>query len=140
LREAKRDLRKAKARYEVAKAEVRLAVNGDPGKFGLTKGTVAEVDAAVTIDKRVRKALEELHEAEYAIDIYSIQVNAREERRRNLEDLVKLHGQDYFSDPRISGSPEIKSRVQEAGKRAADRQINKALNRKRTLKTGRRKA
>lgn len=131
LREAKRRKRKAASRQKVVEAEIRLKIIRHPKEFGIVKGTEKEVDAVLTTHEKVVGAIEKLHEAEYEIDIYQAQVTAREERRRNLEDLVKLHGQDYFAVPRMSGSPEIKEKVEATRSRAAARSINDALNRKR---------
>lgn len=100
LADAKKELAEAQADLEVTKAEVAADVAANPAKYGLTKTTVDAVAAAVTSSKDVKAAQGTVIDARHLVDVTQAAVNALDHKKRMLENLVDLHGRDYFSDVR----------------------------------------
>lgn len=91
----------AKENLDIVRAEVDKSIRSDPDRFGIAKITEAAVTAAILTDDRYREANKKLLDAKYEMDIASAAVRAVEQRKDALENLVKLHGQQYFAGPRI---------------------------------------
>jgi len=120
LAQAKADLAEAKAELDVTCSEVSLAIRQNPGKFGLTKLTDKGVEAATLLQREYVLALREVNRQKYRVDVYQAAVDSLEHRKRALENLVTLHGQDYFATPRVR--KHVNGTVREnMGKRLRDR-------------------
>jgi hypothetical protein len=100
---AKELLAKAEAFLEVTEAEVKLEIRKKPLKFGfadkITEGVVKEL---LVTDKRYRDALQAVNSTKHDVDVLAAVINTLEHRKRALESLVTLHGQNYFSKPKVS--------------------------------------
>jgi len=97
LADAKNELEQAKAKLDVVRAEVEREITENPQAFGLAKTTVSAISAAVETDKRVRGMREDLLDKKHIVDLIGAKMTALEHRKRALENLVALHGQQYFS-------------------------------------------
>ena len=121
LAAAKYFLDKAKDALGVVQAEAELEIRSKPLRFGLTKPVrEAAVKLAVALHKKVRAAQAKLNRKKFNVAILETDYRRLDHRKKALEDLVTLHGRDYFAAPREpadAGSEEFVSRVRAIGKR-----------------------
>lgn len=106
LADARLELDEAESRFDVAKADLSLAIRGNPKKYKLgdeIKITEASIDATITTHPKYVEAQGEVNVAKHAVAILQAVATALDHRKRALEKLVDLHGQDYFSSPRVKG-------------------------------------
>lgn len=114
---ANKRVSEAKAALKVTIAELSKAIRAEPLEYGLDKVTESTVENTILLQKEHRVDQQALIDAEYNADILGAAVAALQDRRRALEGLVELHGQNYFSDPRPG--PHSKEGVEENTKRHA---------------------
>ena len=97
--DAKEHLERMKFKLEVIEARLIIEVRDDPGKYRLTKPTVDSVLAAVKKSPKYMEAKNFVIEAAKVHALLSNAVMAMEQRKRMLEVLITLHGQEYFAGP-----------------------------------------
>lgn len=114
LSEASRDCDKQKEKLETVKSELMLDISKDPEKYGLQKTTQALMDATLQTMEDYQKEVQEYIDKKYEKDMLLNAVRALEQRKSALENLVKLHGQNYFSSP--VSSEEHREKIQELKK------------------------
>jgi hypothetical protein len=100
LANAKQTLEECKARLELVKAELGREIRLNPLGFGLEKITEAVVANTIIIQQGYKDAQEEYIAGKHRVDVVQAVVTTLDHRKRALEGLVTLHGQDYFSTPR----------------------------------------
>ena len=103
LSEAKDEMDSAKENLDITRAEVGLEVRDNPEEFNLEKSTEGAIKAAVEMDERVQKARDRVAKARHDVGVLSAVTTALEHRKRSLDNLVRLHAQEYFSGP--TGGP-----------------------------------
>lgn len=91
----------AKEKLDIVRAEIDKEVRMNPEDFDIAKITEATVQAAIISDSRYRAANKAYLEAKYESDIASSAVRAMDARKDALENLVRLHGQQYFAGPKM---------------------------------------
>lgn len=96
---AKRDLEEAKSQLEATRAMIAKEVRADPEKFDLERATVDATKDAVQLDERYQAAEAKVREAKYKVDMLAAALNTLEHKKAALQNLVTLHGRDYFSEP-----------------------------------------
>ena len=91
----------AKAALDVAEALAAKAIRKKPDKFG-TDGKLTEpmVKASISLHPIYAKALQEMINAKYDLDIAEAAVSASEHRKKALENEVSLWSQSYFARPK----------------------------------------
>jgi len=99
--DARRELDRAKENFDIVKAEVDKDIRTNPDDYEVTKVTDASVAAAILGTEEYKEASQRLIQAKYEADIASSAVRAVEQRKDALENLVRLHGQQYFAGPRV---------------------------------------
>ena len=126
----KKELDQAAERINVIKAEIDFKVRKDPDKFGVAKITNDAIFAVVQKQEAYEEAVEEHLEAKYEYDIAKAAVSAVDQRKSALENLVKLHGQQYFAGPSVPRdiSKEWEDKAKE---KKTDAGVAKKLKRKR---------
>jgi hypothetical protein len=97
--EKKKD--EAKEQLDFVKAEIDQEIRLDPGKFGLEKIVEKAVENTILSQGRYKTASEEFIQAKYEWNVAKGAVDAVEQRKTALENLVRLHGQNYFAGPKI---------------------------------------
>jgi hypothetical protein len=92
------------------KAKLDLKIRRDPEKYNIPKITEPSVTAAILIQPCLERKEEEkrtlekrLISVKYRIGILEAVVSTLEQRKSALQDLVRLHGQNYFSTPQVQG-------------------------------------
>ena len=91
----------AKENLEVTKAEVDKEIRQNPEKFKIEKVTDASVTANVLTYPDYKEANQNYINAKYELDMAQAAVSAMNQRKDALENLVKLHGQQYFAGPKV---------------------------------------
>lgn len=100
LVKAKEKLAKKSTMLELREASVAQDARDFPEKYGIAKITESTIKEAVKLDKDRVDALEKVSIAKSSVELYQVAVNALEHRKRALESLVTLQGQNYFATPR----------------------------------------
>ena len=124
----------AEAAVELAKTEMKetearltIKVHNTPSKFGLSeKPTVGSVAAAVMVCKsykeakgRYVQAQSELNNAWNEVNHIQAIVSALDQKKSALENLVRLHGQNYFSAPKVPANEKSRELIENAKKKKA---------------------
>lgn len=107
---ARNALDEAKVRLEIVKAGLSRAIREDPASFGLPKITEASVEAAICEQAKFITAQSEVRHLKHKVDVLAAAVTALDHRKKALENLVTLHGQNYFSVPQAR-TPEDREAV-----------------------------
>lgn len=114
--EARLDLERKKSRLLVIYARVEKQVRGVPKKFGIVKVTEAAVKAEVLSHERYQKALTKVQQCEFEVNIRQSLVTALSHKKSALQDLVTLHGQNYFASPHTQNE-DAREQMQDARKK-----------------------
>lgn len=97
--DAKKEMDHKKEQLEVKKAELDKDIRSDPQKYGLEKITETVVQNTITLQDEYQEASQAFVEAKHEYDIARYAVQSIQDRKEALENLVKLHGQQYFAGP-----------------------------------------
>lgn len=98
--DASNELEDAKMKLEVTRAEVDAAIRLNPEEFmGNVKVTEGSISATILTHKDYQAVNQEYLRLRYRADLLKKAVSAMEQKRDALENLVKLHGQNYFAGP-----------------------------------------
>jgi len=99
LADAKAEVDRAKERRDIVMAELDKEMRLKPEKFGLEKVTESALSNAIKLEERFLAANEEVIEATHEVDTINAVVRALDHKKKALEMLVQLHGQQYFAGP-----------------------------------------
>lgn len=116
LADVKDSADRAKAQLELTRAEAEAEITANPEPYGIVKVTVSAVNSAVARHEDVLSAQERFQSCRHKVDVLTALMNALEHRKRALEGLIQLHGQQYFAAPRAS--QENRESMEEQTKRA----------------------
>lgn len=99
--EAQEEQDRAKLNLETAEADLFQKAKLDPDSFGITKATDASTSQAVRLQPKYLEASERLIQAKANAARLRAAVGAMEQKKRMIEILVTLHGQQYFAGPSV---------------------------------------
>ena len=100
LAEAKGELERLKALFDVERAETMAKILAAPSEYELKdKPTVGAIEATINMDPDIIKKQEAIQTAKHSVDVCHVMMSALDHRKAALENLVKLHGQQYFATP-----------------------------------------
>lgn len=99
--EAKQAYERAKLRLDVKQAEISFEVRKDHRAFGLDKVTESAIDSTVRQNEDVLRHTDEMMDAKEAMLYLDKAVEAMEMKKRMIEVLITLHGQQYFAGPSV---------------------------------------
>ncbi len=99
--EMRRNVDETKQILDVTRAELDNEIRNDPSKFDLPKVTDTAVAAAILTTNKYKKAYKEYLDAKYEADMAQAAVIAFDQRKTALENMVRLHGQQYFAGPKV---------------------------------------
>lgn len=116
LADTKQNLDNVKNYLNITHAEISKNIRDNPEKFDLAKVTEKAIESLIPLQKTHNFALLKLNEAKHEVDIYQAAVTALEHRKVALQNLVSLHGQNYFSTPIAKG--DNKEAMEEIEKKA----------------------
>jgi 5'-deoxynucleotidase YfbR-like HD superfamily hydrolase len=77
------------------------SVREDPEKYGIAKITETVVLNTIISQEEYKEAYHEFLEIQHEYNIAKAAVRAFAQRKDALENLVRLHGQQYFAGPRV---------------------------------------
>lgn len=97
--DAKKEMNNAKEYVDYVKATIDRDIRVKPEAFGVEKITETVVSNTIILQDKYQKAVTDYNDARYEYDIASGVVQAFEQRKTALENLVKLMGQSYFAGP-----------------------------------------
>lgn len=120
-----RQLADARRDYEAAKANLKV-VQADADKKERRKAQIKEqkmteaaINQSVLRRPDYRDAEQAVFTAKHRVDVMEAVVNALDHRKKALENLVRLHGQNYFSKP--TADDDNKDRMKEVEKKSIRR-------------------
>lgn len=87
--------------YDEVRSRIALKCRANPGEFGLEKATESAIEAVVDTHPAVRAAFDNLTDARRESARAANAANAMEQRKRMIEVLITLHGQQYFAGPSV---------------------------------------
>lgn len=91
----------AKEELDYTKAELDKKVRTNPEKYGLEKVTEGAIQNIILTSKEYQAANDNFLKAKFDVDIAQAAVQAINQRKDALENLVKLHGMQYFAGPKV---------------------------------------
>lgn len=119
-----RKVAEAKAELSLVESELASRMRKNPKKYGFgPKATEAAIKSKIPSRKKWKKYFDLLNDSIENHGILQDVVTALDHRRRGLERLVSLHGQNYFSEPRPldERSKEIADKIVKTSVRMAGR-------------------
>ena len=117
LAEAKENYAALSAKLDLLESDLAVQVKQDPSAFGLESVSEKIVFAVVKQQKEYQELLTAVQAAKHDVDIHGVFVEALDQRKRMLQELVALHGQSYFAVPVVSG--DVKKEVERRSKTSA---------------------
>ena len=127
------DMRKrvdqAKEKMEVVRAELDREIRESPDLFGIVKITETVVANTIITAEAYQQASTTFIEAKYELDMAMTAVRAVDQRKAALENLVRLHGQQYFAGPQVPRDLS-KEWEQKQRQRNVDAGVAKAMRRR----------
>ena len=125
LAEARYELDTAKANLEKTSSSIELLIRKAPEKFGIAKATEGAIRSLVVQQTEYQEAQERVFKAQKRYEKIKQFLAALEQRKQALENLVRLHGQQYFALPSVK---EVD--VRELNKVIARKKVKKAMEEK----------
>lgn len=103
LAEARLIVDVCKSSLEVAKAELDKDIRNNPEEFDLPKLTETVIANTIILQPKYARHLKLFNEARYDQGMIQAAVDGLDQRKRALENLVTLHGMNYFAEPKATG-------------------------------------
>jgi hypothetical protein len=127
--EKRKEVDIAKEKLDVVKAELDRKIRMEPSFFGLSKLTETVIQNTIIVQTKYTEASENYIEAKYELDMAMAAVRAIDQKKQALENLVKLHGQQYFAGPKV---PRDLSQewLDKQRQKQSDAKVAKAMRRK----------
>jgi hypothetical protein len=114
-----------KEELDVVKAQLDRDIRMTPDNYGLNKLTETIVSNTIIIQPEYKYANDQYSNAKYEYDIAMAAVRAIDQKKTALENLVRLHGQQYFAGPSVP---------RDLSKEYAKIELQKQTNKKITLR------
>jgi hypothetical protein len=127
--EKRKEVDIVKEKLDIVKAKLDRKIRENPESFGLSKITETVVQNAIISHIEYQTVSKSYIEAKYELDVAMVAVRAIDQKKQALENLVKLHGQQYFAGPKV---PRDLSQewVNKQRQKQSDVKIAKAMRRK----------
>jgi len=116
----------AKEDMEYEKAQIDFAIREDPDKYGIAKITENAINNAIIMEDSYQAKRTAYNEATRHVNVLQGVVYAINDRKSSLENLVKLHGQQYFAGP---STPHNLAELQEEKRNEMHHRIGKSMKR-----------
>jgi len=95
------EVERKKEELDIVRAGLDMKIRVDPEKYGIVKLTESVVSSTIITQKEYMVANEEFLLLQYESNMVQGAVRALEGKKTALENLVKLHGQQYFAGPSV---------------------------------------
>lgn len=99
--EARGETDRLKLYLDTIEAKLQLSCREKPENFGLVKTTEASISAAIKIHDSYQEAFLKYIKAKETQALLERAVDTMEQKKRMIEVLVTLHGQQYFAGPSV---------------------------------------
>ena len=99
--EMQKELDYAKEDLDLAKSELDKAIRSNPDKYEIEKITETVVQNTIISQDRYIEANHKLIEVQFELNVAKGAARAIDARTNSLENLVQLHGQQYFAGPKM---------------------------------------
>lgn len=99
--EAKAKIDRLEYDLDLLEAKTQMRIREEPAKYGIEKVTEGAISATVKLNDKVIEASEAVMDARKEHMLLQHTLMASEQRKRMLEILVTLHGQQYFAGPSV---------------------------------------
>lgn len=114
LADAQLALDEAEDELSIVAAELDKSIRASPEDYEIDKVTEPAIKAAIPLQEEHRTALATIRTCKHRVNILKGANKAIDHRKRALENLVDLYGQNYFSSPRApDGAKEAMEEVEE---------------------------
>lgn len=100
LASAKKAVDLAKEKLDIYEAILSAKIRRRPAVYGIEKETEKAINIAIVKDDKHKTYVKKLHDAKHEAELLVGVVRAFEQRKKALENLVVLNGQNYFSGPK----------------------------------------
>ena len=120
---------KSKEKLEFVKAKIDKDIRSNPEKYGLEKITDKVVENTTVLQNEYKSALIEFQDLKFENDVASGVIKAVEARKDALENLVRLHGLQYFAGPQIPRDIRNERAARERQNEIKKKEINKEIAR-----------
>lgn len=117
-------------RMDLTKANLDRSIRTNPGQFEIDKITETVVTNTILSQSEYQIIEEQFREARYEYEIAKAAVNAVNARKEALENLVRLHGMQYFAGPKMPRDLAQERQEREAQQRKIDAGVGAILTRK----------
>jgi hypothetical protein len=97
--EKKKDLLKEK--LDLTKADLDRKIRENPESFEISKITETVVANTIIMQDEYKEVYHEFLDVQHEYNIAKVAVRAITQRKDALENLVRLHGQQYFAGPKV---------------------------------------
>ena len=115
----------ARENLDLVRAELDKKIRNDPDRYDLVKITEGAVTNTIIAQPAYKDAMERFLVTKYEYEVAQGAVRAFDQRKSALENLVRLHGQQYFAGPSV---PRDLSKEWE--QREKERRINQSIGSK----------
>ena len=103
LRKAKKRLERAERDFRLVQSEIDLKIRKNPKKYGLAADAKEKAIANVILQRPKYKAAQKVvFKKQDRVNTLKNVVSSLDHRKKSLEKLVDLYGQQYFATPRAS--------------------------------------
>lgn len=99
--EAKKEVERQEFELDTYEAKLQMQCRRSPGDFGLDNVTESGVKSAVKCHDKFHKRAMALIDAKEEMAVLQAAVTTMDMKKRMLESLITLHGQQYFAGPAI---------------------------------------
>ena len=97
----KKEVEEVKEKLDIVRAGLDKDIRISPEKFNIVKLTESVITSTIITQKNYKDKNEEFLEAKYESDMAQGALRALESKKAALENLVRLHGQQYFAGPSV---------------------------------------
>lgn len=127
LARAEKRVSNIKEELSVERAELDKDIRSNPDTFGIEKITESAINNCIILQDDYKAIQKKLIDAQYEAKMIKGAVDAVQQRKDMLQELVKLHGQRYFAGPKVE-----RDLSGEVAKKHSRSQSNQAIKIKRT--------
>lgn len=120
----RRERDRLKEKLSVTRAQIAKDIRSDPDKYEMPKVTESAIQEEILMQPKYQVAVDDINDAEFEYQMALGAVQAVEQRKSALENLIKLHGLQYFAGPKVPR--DLPAEV----KRSREKEITSAANAK----------
>ena len=122
------DLKKEK--LSLTRAELDKDIRTTPEKYDVVKVTETVIENTIIMQEEYIEANREMIEAKFQKELAYAAVTALDQKKTALENLVRLHGQQYFAGPKVPRELSEERKKREERSTNINQKIGIKLNRK----------